>query len=34
MNCVKLLGLTIRNNLTWNAHIDEVIKKVGKRLYF
>ena len=34
VNCIKLLGLTISNNLTWNAHLDEVIKKVGKRLYF
>lgn len=31
---VKLLGLTISNNLTWNSYIDEVIKKVSKRLYF
>ena len=34
VNCVKLLGLTISNNLTWNSYVDEVIKKVGKRLYF
>ena len=31
---VKLLGLTISNNLTWNAHIREVVKKAAKRLYF
>ena len=30
----KLLGLTISNDLTWNAHITEVIKKASKRLYF
>ena len=29
----KLLGVTITNNLTWNAHIKEVIKKASKRLY-
>ena len=34
VNCIKLLGLTFSNNLTWNAYIDEVVKKVGKRLYF
>ena len=34
VNCVKLLRLTISNNLTWNAYIDEVVKKAGKRLYF
>ena len=27
----KLLGLTISANLTWNAHIEEVVKKAGKR---
>ena len=30
----KLLGLTISSDLTWNAHITEVIKKKAKRLYF
>ena len=30
----KLLGLTISNDLTWNTHITEVIKKASKRLYF
>ena len=31
---VKLLGLTIGNNLTWNVHIREVVKKAAKRLNF
>ena len=31
---VKLLGLTINNKLSWKPHIDEVVKKVDKRLYF
>ena len=26
VTCVKLLGLTISNNLKWNAHIDNVMK--------
>ena len=30
----KILGLHISNNLKWNKHIDEIIKKVRKRLYF
>ena len=30
----KLLGLTTSNDLTWNAHITEVIKKASKQLYF
>ena len=30
----KLLGLTISDNLTWNAHVREVIKKASKRIYF
>ena len=33
VTCVKLLGLTISNNLKWNAHIDNVIKKGSSRLY-
>ena len=31
---VKLLGLTIWSNLTWNEHISDVIKKASKRQYF
>ena len=30
---VKLLGLTISNNLKWNAHIENIIKKGSSRLY-
>ena len=30
----KLLGLTISNDLNWNTHITEVIKKAYKQLYF
>ena len=33
-NNLKLLGLNIASDLTWNSHILEVIKKVSKRLYF
>ena len=29
----KLLGLTISDNLTWNAHVNEIIKKASKKLY-
>ena len=31
---VKLLGLSFDNNLTWNLHIEEVVKKVSKRIYY
>ena len=34
MDSVKLLGVTISSSLSWNLHIDEVIKKASKRLYF
>ena len=34
MNSAKLLGVAISNNLTWNEHINEIIKKASKRLYF
>ena len=30
----KLLGVTISSSLTWNKHINDVIKKASKRLYF
>ena len=30
----KLLGVTMSSDLTWNVHIEEVIKKANKRLYF
>ena len=30
----ELLGLTIANDLTWNDHVNEIIKKASKRLYF
>lgn len=29
----KILGLIISNDLTWNAHIDYLARKVNKRLY-
>ena len=34
VDSAKLLGVTISNNLTWNAHIKQVIKKARKRLYY
>ena len=30
----KILGMTVSNNLLWNDHINEVIRKSNKRLYF
>ena len=30
----KILGLTISNNLKWNNHIAEIIKKANKRIFF
>ena len=30
----ELLGVTISNDFTWNEHVDNVIKKVNKRIYF
>ena len=34
VSSVKLLGLNIASDFTWNSHILEVIKKASKRLYF
>ncbi len=31
---VKLLGVTLQDNLKWNQHVDVIIKKASKRLYF
>ncbi len=30
----KLLGVTVTSDLSWNVHINNVIKKAAKRLYF
>ena len=34
VNSAKLLSITISDNLTWNAHINELVKKINKKLYF
>ena len=37
LECVhkaKMLGVTFSVDLKWNAHVDEVVKKGNKRLYF
>ena len=34
VSSAKLLGITISDNLTWNAHVNEVVKKASKKLYF
>ena len=31
VNSAKLLGITISDNLTWNAHINELVKKTNKK---
>ena len=33
VNSVKLLGLNISSDLTWNIYINETVKKGYKRLY-
>ena len=30
----EVLGLNISNNLKWNIHVDEILRKVSTRLYF
>jgi len=30
----RYLGLTIDNKLTWNSHLDSLLKKANQRLYF
>jgi hypothetical protein len=29
----KILGLVVQNNLKWNLHVDNIVKKSSKRLY-
>ena len=31
---VKLFGLNVSSNLTWNIHINEIVMKASRRLYF
>jgi hypothetical protein len=31
---VKILGVTLQSNLKWNEHINNIVKKASKRLYF
>ena len=30
---VKLLCFTLSNDLTWKRHVDNIVKKAGKRIY-
>ena len=30
----KILGVTISNDLKWNDHVEQAIKKANSRLYF
>ena len=29
----KLFGVTISHDLSWNKHVENIVKKAGKRLY-
>ena len=33
-NCPPLDGLTISNSLLWNDHVDNIVKKTNKCLFF
>ena len=30
----NILGFTISNNLLWNSHMNNIIKKANKRLFY
>ena len=34
VDSAKLLGMAITRDLSWNTHVNDVIKKAAKRLYF
>jgi hypothetical protein len=29
----RILGLTVQDNMKWNEHINNIVKKASKRLY-
>ena len=29
----QVLGITLSNDLTWKRHVDNIVKKAGKRIY-
>ena len=33
VNVFKLLGVSVQNNLKWNAHVEEITRKAYKRLF-
>ena len=33
MEYAKLRGITLSNDLTWNRHVDCIVKKAAKRVY-
>ncbi len=33
VNQAKVPGVTLTLNLTWNAHVDHIVRKASKRLY-
>ena len=34
VSCFRLLGVHIRDDLSWSAHTDKVVKSARKRLFF
>ena len=34
VNHVKIVALTISNDLKWNQHVNNIVKKANKRIYF
>ena len=34
VNQAKVLGVIISNDLKWNSHVDSIVRKASKRMYF
>ena len=34
VQCARLLGVTINVNLTWNDHVEELVKETSRKHYF
>ena len=30
---ISIMGITLSNDLTWKRHVDNIVKKAGKRIY-
>ena len=34
VECAKLFGVTLSNDLTWNRHVESIVKRATKSVYY